>query len=161
MKISILLVALLSAVSASLMVYHPSKLRNKIDPAKGEIDSSMANFGHFPYGHSIIGRVWHEKGNENGCKEFETEITGEGDPDTSPSPIVIVERGDCSFVKKVRNIEHAGGSLAIIIDNKNEIVEKVIMVDDGTGVGIKIPSLLIGKKDGKKIRKFYFIYFFS
>jgi len=42
--------------------------------------------------------------------------------------------------------------MAVIIDNKpGEIVEQVIMVDDGTGSGIKIPSMLISKKDGRKI----------
>ena len=59
-----------------------------------------------------------------------------------------MERGSCSFVTKVRNIEDAGGSLAIIIDTITEDIENVIMVDDGNGNGIRIPSMLITKKDG-------------
>lgn len=82
------------------------------------------------------------------------QVTGAGDPDAEPSPIVIVNRGGCPFVKKVRNIEHAGGSLAVIIDDKpGEKVDSVIMIDDGSGNGINIPSMLIGQEDGKYISK--------
>ena len=114
----------------------------------GEIKSSISNFGLTPYGHSIIGNLWIEEGNENGCKKFTIDIDGTGDPDTEPSPIVLVERGGCSFVSKVRNIEHAGGRLALIIDNTDEDINNVIMVDDGQGNGIRIPSMLITEKEG-------------
>lgn len=56
---------------------------------------------------------------------------------------------------KVRNIERAGGSLAVIIDdNNNDDISKVIMSDDGTGTGIRIPSMLISQKDGKILKDF-------
>ncbi len=70
---------------------------------------------------------------------------------TDVTPIIIVERGNCSFVRKVRNIEHAGGLAAVVVDKKMEDVEYVIMSDDGTGSGIRIPSMLIGKNDGNKL----------
>lgn len=66
----------------------------------------------------------------------------------------MVDRGDCTFVTKVRNIERAGGSLAIIIDDINEDISNVIMSDDGTGTGIRIPAMLIGKNDGKILKEF-------
>ena len=66
-----------------------------------------------------------------------------------------MDRGDCSFVTKVRNIEKAGGSLAVIIDNTNtKNVRDIIMSDDGTGAGIRIPSMLISKKDGEILKEF-------
>jgi hypothetical protein len=65
-----------------------------------------------------------------------------------------VDRGTCSFVTKVRNIEKAGGSLAVIIDNQVEDIKNVIMSDDGTGTGIRIPAMLIGKKEGKILKDF-------
>ena len=68
--------------------------------------------------------------------------------DTIPTKILLLDRGDCSFVAKVRNAERAGASLVVVIDNKVENVTNVIMGDDGTGVGIRIPSMLIGKTDG-------------
>lgn len=120
----------------------------------GIIKSSISNFGITPYGHSVIGNVWIDKENLDGCGDFTIKIDGSYDPDTDPSPIVIVERGGCSFVKKVRNIEHAGGRLAIIIDAKDEDIENVIMVDDGNGNGIRIPSMMIGKRDGGYIKDF-------
>lgn len=61
---------------------------------------------------------------------------------------MMVERGGCHFVTKSRNIAKAGGKVAIIIDTLNEDIENVVMSDDGTGMGIRIPSLLIGNADG-------------
>ena len=66
-----------------------------------------------------------------------------------------MERGGCHFVTKVRNAALNGAKLAIIIDNKNEDINGVIMADDGTGQGIQIPSILIGNADGQKLKKFF------
>ena len=74
--------------------------------------------------------------------------------DTIPTKILLLDRGDCSFVAKVRNAERAGASLVVVIDNKVENVTNVIMGDDGTGVGIRIPSMLIGKTDGEILKDF-------
>jgi len=58
----------------------------------------------------------------------------------------------CSFVQVTRNIERHGGSMVIIIDDKEkEDISKVTLSDDGTGAGIRIPSMLIAKDDGDKI----------
>jgi hypothetical protein len=48
----------------------------------------------------------------------------------------------------------AGGRMTVIIDNKDEDVEKIIMVDDATGSGTLIPSLMIGKTEGEKLLDF-------
>ena len=77
-----------------------------------------------------------------------------GDPDGILTPIYLVDRGHCTFVTKVRNIEKAGGSLAVIIDDTQEDIKKVIMSDDGTGTGIRIPAMLIGRKDGQILKDF-------
>jgi len=60
----------------------------------------------------------------------------------------MVERGNCSFVTKTRNIAHSGGKLALIIDSENENITQVIMSDDGTGAGLRIPAVMIGSIDG-------------
>ena len=54
-------------------------------------------------------------------------------------------------MKKVRNMENIGVAVAIIIDDSEEDIDGVIMSDDGTGGGIRIPSMLIGKTDGRKL----------
>ena len=76
------------------------------------------------------------------------------DADGDITPFFIAERGECSFVKKVRNMEAIGVAVAIIIDDSEEDIENVIMSDDGTGGGIRIPSMLLGKTDGKKLIDF-------
>ena len=92
-----------------------------------------------------------------GCKKFnKTDMPDDfyKDPDSDMAPMVMVERGECSFVTKVRNIEAIGGvKLAIIIDNKEEDTQNLIMADDGTGQSIHIPSFIITKKDGDNIKE--------
>jgi hypothetical protein len=76
------------------------------------------------------------------------------DADGDITPFFLAERGGCSFVKKVRNMENIGVAVAIIYDTQEEDVDNVIMSDDGTGGGIRIPSMLIGKTDGKKLEDY-------
>lgn len=80
------------------------------------------------------------------CEELPS--IGENHP-VDESPIYLVHRGDCTFVTKVRNVEKAGGHVALIIDNTDENVETVVMADDGRGREITIPGVLISKKDGQ------------
>jgi hypothetical protein len=61
--------------------------------------------------------------------------------------MILVDRGDCTFVTKTRNIARAGGELAIVVDDTDGF-ENLIMSDDGTGQGLRIPSMIISKKDG-------------
>ena len=35
-------------------------------------------------------------------------------------PVILLERGTCTFVTKVRNVEKAGANIALIGDNKEE-----------------------------------------
>jgi len=51
-------------------------------------------------------------------------------------------------------MESIGVAVAILVDDKEEDVDNVIMSDDGTGGGIRIPSMLVGKTDGKKLIDF-------
>lgn len=76
------------------------------------------------------------------------------DYDGDITPFYIADRGGCSFVKKVRNMENIGVSVAIIIDDTDENIENVVMSDDGTGGGIRIPSMIISKQDGRKLLDF-------
>lgn len=69
-------------------------------------------------------------------------------------PFMLANRGDCTFVEKVRNIEEAGAGLAIIVDNKEEDINKIVMSDDGSGAGLRIPSMLISYEDGQKLINF-------
>ena len=158
------------------------------------INANYANFGHIPYGQSLvslsptllcfvgpetaitfpfciltsclsvlkkIGTIYFDKSNPDMCarsnaetlKVMDAEQSGEKS-ETFPTKIFIAERGSCTFVNKVRNAERAGASLLVVVDSKVENVTNVIMGDDGTGTGIRIPSMLIGKTDGEMLIEF-------
>lgn len=70
------------------------------------------------------------------------------------SPIILVDRGSCSFVTKTRNVQAIGGHLALIINNVPGPIENELMNDDGTGSDILIPAVLISKEDGDIIKRF-------
>jgi hypothetical protein len=52
-------------------------------------------------------------------------------------------------------MENIGVAVGIVIDDKAETVENVLMSDDGTGGGIRIPSMLIAKPDGTKLLNWF------
>lgn len=51
-------------------------------------------------------------------------------------------------------MEEAGAAVGIVVDNSDEDVNSIVMTDDGTGGGIRMPSMLISKKDGLKLIDF-------
>ena len=83
--------------------------------------------------------------------------------------ILMVDRGDCTFVKKVRNAQRSGAAGVIIADNTclcsagsdctpdGEFEEceskEPIMADDGSGSDITIPSFLMFKQDADPIKE--------
>jgi hypothetical protein len=69
------------------------------------------------------------------------------------TPVVLVDRGNCTFVTKVRNIEKLGVKVGVISDNRDELSESLIMSDDGTGQTVTIPSFIIRKRDADLIKE--------
>jgi hypothetical protein len=67
----------------------------------------------------------------------------------------MVDRGNCKFIEKARNIQNAGGKVALIVNNNDADPTSVIMRDDGTGSDIMIPLVLISKKDGEILKEYY------
>merc|ERR1719427_1468153 len=61
--------------------------------------------------------------------------------------IALVERGACTFVKKVKNCQDAGAKGVIVYNNVN-LQQLPIMADDGKGDSVSIPSIIIDKGDG-------------
>lgn len=152
MKNLLALATLLTSAYSRLVVYGPEGLKKEFKKSDGIIEASYSNFGKIPYGQSIIGRIYHDADNADGCKRGEFTQDFSGDPDDILTPIYLVYRGNCTFVQKTRNIANAQGALAVIIDNKPfESIESVIMSDDSTGMGISIPAMLISSDDGEKL----------
>jgi len=151
------LLALFTVVAAKIFVYGPESLRSEIRKAhsKNEIPASLANFGNPPYGSTIVGRLF-EPVNHNdktGCGAIVPMDFSYGDPDYVVTPILLLERGNCSFVQKIRHAQDIGASAVIISDSSDEDPTNIVMSDDGTGGNLSIPSFLIKKSDGELLRK--------
>lgn len=88
------------------------------------------------------------------CTKASTEILDrEGDPDQEFSPIVLVDRGNCSFIRKARNVQDIGGALCLIADNRADAdPNDILMVDDGTGLNVAIPTVMISKEIGMALK---------
>lgn len=61
----------MSAVTqANLVVLGPETIVKQFPNEKHMISANYANFGHIPYGQSIIGQVYVDGDNMNGCKKM-------------------------------------------------------------------------------------------
>lgn len=101
-----------------------------------------------------MGRLYYNASNPYGCETgsgFLDDFDLMGDPDGIITPIIMVKQSNCSYVTQTRNIEMGGGALAIIIDTLEEDISDIILSDDGTGAGIRIPAMLISKSDGEAL----------
>jgi len=101
------------------------------------------------------GRVYYFPNNTEFCTKNGTIILDrEGDPDNDFTPIVLVERGGCSFIRKTKNVQEIGGAMNLIMNHvNNQNPNEIIMVDDGTGLNVAIPTILISKENGEIIKR--------
>jgi hypothetical protein len=109
------------------------------------------------YGFATNGRLYYDPSNivtDYACKPIKTIQIDKDDP-IDTIPIIMVDRGDCTFVTKVRNVQNIGGAVALIVNNKEDEGGIFGLNDDGTGSDIKIPGILITKKDGEILKKFF------
>ena len=70
-------------------------------------------------------------------------------------PIILIDKGNCSYVEMARNVQRAGGYMALIINDKDGNVKDFPVKDDGTASDIVIPTAMISKEDGDIIKNFY------
>jgi len=91
-----------------------------------------------------------------------------GKQEVWPAPyILMVDRGECTFVQKVRNAQRSGAAGVIIADNvclcsdancvsNNKDgscqTSEPIMADDGSGSDITIPAFLLFKHDADQLK---------
>ena len=161
-SILILLFALLKITLTQITIRSPIELQNKFNGKiklnTDVIKSSISNYGKVPYGQSLIGRLYYNVNNKEldyACKPLNG-LDIEPETNLDRQPIVLVERGNCTFVTKTRMVQRIGGAVALIVDNKLEKnLENVIMTDDGTGSDIIIPTLMISKENGQKLIDFF------
>ena len=136
-------------------------------------DHREALFGVPPYGGSIAQNVYYADSDlcdavvdtRGGYPQRDTDKDGKMKPWQSPY-ILMVDRGGCTFVQKVRNAQRSGAAGVVIADNTclcndNECTAnnggacettEPIMADDGSGADISIPSFLMFKRDADAVK---------
>lgn len=140
------LLFILYTVEASIKVIEPRDLKDKY---YNEIESSLGNFGNPPYNSHIFGNLWYSR-EQNGCLPLEISRVDED----SSNLIVMVDRGECAFVIKVKNAQDVGAKAVIIANNNQQKIKNIIMSDNGMGGNLFIPALLISKDDGLNLKNF-------
>lgn len=161
------------AMTSSKLNIHVPKSLNK----PGGYEHREALFGIPPYGGSIAQNMYYAEDTMCDFNSIDTRagypVRAKDDDDKMlpwQSPyIIMVDRGGCTFVQKVRNAQRAGAAGVIIADNSclckaetagvchsdpGHVCEErePIMADDGSGKDISIPSFLVFKQDADQIK---------
>lgn len=159
-------------VTSSKLNIHVPKSLNRA----GGYEHREALFGIPPYGGSIAQVMYYADSDLCDFATIDTragypirandEETGMMLPWQSPY-ILMVDRGGCTFVQKVRNAQRVGAAGVIIADNTclcsagdachsdlghNCEEREPIMADDGSGSDISIPSFLMFKQDADLVK---------
>jgi len=128
-----------------------------------------------PYGGSIAQQVYYADSdlcdsNVDTTKGYPERKDAKGNKMPWQSPyILMVDRGGCTFVTKVRNAQRTGAAGVLIADNTClcsdlDCMSKAgmpgtcentepIMADDGSGADISIPSFLMFKHDADPVKE--------
>jgi len=156
-------------VSSRLAIHIPHSLFKE-----NGYDHREALFGIPPYGGSIAQNLYYADSNlcdstvdtRRGYPTRPTDKSGKMEPWPSPY-ILMVDRGGCSFVQKVRNAQRSGAAGVIIADNTclcsdqdclsvnqatNCQTAEPIMADDGSGSDISVPAFLMFKHDADRVK---------
>jgi len=136
---------------------------------KGRIDGSTATFGAPFYGERVLGQlVFGESSNpaadHSHCRDQDYQIPKPDDSEAKTHEkvqaklinIVIVRRGGCSFVTKVRVAQAKGAHAVVIVDRASSNltaldIQHIIVADDGYGSQVTVPSILISHAEGEKL----------
>jgi len=153
-----ILSVLTQTYNSSLSITGPSELKSILPD---RIHGKYSVFGNYKYGFKTDAQlVYHPMENiasidaDYACKplnEIKSEIAQL--PNTTTS-VVMVDRGSCTFVTKMRNIQAIGAQIALIVNDRMDDDLVYAMNDDGTGKDITIPGLMISKAEGEKIKNF-------
>lgn len=157
--------------TSKLQVQFPLSLKKN-----GGYDHREAMFGMPPYGGSIEQNVYYadadlcDSNTDYSRGGFPTRESGEdGIMKQWKAPfILMVDRGDCTFVMKARNAQKLGAAAMLIADStclcsaQDKCVsegdtycesKEPIMADDGSGSDVTIPSFLMYKQDADPLKE--------
>lgn len=123
-----------------MSVTQPQELR-------GQVDEQPSLFGMPTYGRSLRGQIFWSTNRDDrtGCKPIQQTPNN---PNHNPI-VYMFERGGCTFVTKVRHAQDAGATAVIVKNDGDGPLPH--MSNDGSGMSIVIPSMIIKKSAGDKI----------
>ena len=101
---------------------------------------ASSNFGPLPYGKLQVSGIATVSNPKNGCTPYNNTLLYK-------KRVVLINRGECSFMEKVWNAQNAGavGVILMMID----LSPLINPIPDGSHHVITIPSVLISMRDGK------------
>jgi hypothetical protein len=142
----------------------PDRLRSTLGD-HGRIQGSTATFGAPYFGDRVLGMVHYgpgQSGQAPHCtvddyeKDFCSEESSGKEGETKLINVLLLRRGGCSFVTKVKIAQQKCAHAVIIVDKESSNLtdadmRNIIVADDGYGDKIRIPSVLISKEKGQKL----------
>lgn len=165
-----LLPLLLEPALAQIRIVAPNALAKQFSGTHGMLYGTTATFGAPYYGERVFGRLLYAESRGRHCGPDDYELPkplAEDDRPADPARfdaertgplvnIVLVHRGDCTFVTKVRVAQDNGAHAVIIVDHEDskrssEDIQRIVMADDGYGDAVRIPSILISRTDGQRL----------
>mmetsp|Transcript_80662 Transcript_80662/g.152412 ORF Transcript_80662/g.152412 Transcript_80662/m.152412 type:complete len:483 (+) Transcript_80662:41-1489(+) len=152
-------------LDAQIQVMSPRWLTDSLSSTNGRIDGSTATFGAPFYGDRVLGRlVWGEsKKGQHHCTDEDYDVPvpdvvhgTSGVDEVRLINVIIVRRGECSFVTKVRVAANKGAHAVIIVDRPDtklttSDLKNIVVADDGYGSTIHIPSVLVTRDHGEQL----------
>lgn len=158
----------LDCASGQIKILSPPDLSKQFRDTSGIIYGSTATFGAPSYGERVVGKLLYGESllGHDHCsaadyvlEEFEKagkNVVEKEGGDKKLVNVVVVRRGQCSFVQKVRIAQEKNAHAVIMVDKKSsqktsEEIQRVVMADDGNGSMVKIPSMLISNHEGEKL----------
>lgn len=131
---------LIACGASALKILAPMDMR-------GEVPHTSASFGVPNYGGSITGQLFYWPQKHLGCEPLDRNLIPESH--RGRTIIVVLDRGNCTFVQKVRDAENVAANAVVIVNSDDS--HRLTMADDGTGRNIGIPSVLISRSEGLRL----------
>lgn len=136
-----------SPSGGEIKIIGPRKLKEYYKNNFGKIEAKPALFGIPVYNGHFVGTIYVDKSNLEGCKAWPDRYFQSDPFDENTKRIALVQRGICTFVKKVQNCQDAGAKGVVVYDDVQRSLLP-IMADDGMGDSVSIPSIIIKNADG-------------
>ncbi|CAD8210614.1 unnamed protein product [Paramecium pentaurelia] len=137
----------------SILLYSVSaKLQFFVERQFKDVNYSIANFGHIPYGRTLGGFLVIPKELEDNQLDLCNKSNIKKLP-IMESYWIIGRVGNCSATTKAYVAQELGAKLLIIVSNKENLSNTMELNNDGMGFKVHIPTIEIGKQDGDYFMK--------